>query len=117
MTLLTKYARNAFAEQMDRSKQGKERFGIINMSGLISLYPIPNVSNCSGTKKYEDTLIRTFEKSYFERNIDTLIVQPGPVETGLIDNLTIPGVSCLPEATVRGALGNLGLLNTCNGAT
>lgn len=65
MTLLTKYARNAFAKQYELSANPeKERFGFINMSGLISLYPIPNVSQCSGTKLFGDQLIRSVSKAY-----------------------------------------------------
>jgi NAD(P)-dependent dehydrogenase (short-subunit alcohol dehydrogenase family) len=69
------------------------------------------------TKVYDDQLSRSITESYQKRNINTLIVQPGIVTTGMTHNAQVAGSSCQPEECVRGSLSQLGLLNYTYGAT
>jgi len=118
VTLLSKYARNAFASQFDHSSHpDKERFGLINLSSTASLNPFPNLTTYSATKRYDENFTNAFRDSCYKRNIDSLIVQPGIVTTSMTSNAHIPGSSCLPEECVAGSLAQLGLLDYTYGST
>jgi len=104
VTLLSKYATNAYKRQLDLSiNPDQEKFGLINLSSIASYLPIPNMSQNAGTKRYDCYFTRSIRDSLSKRNVDCLIVHPGVVTTGLVDNAVIPG-SCLPEQTVAGSL-------------
>jgi short-subunit dehydrogenase len=75
ISLLTKYARNAFAAQFDSSSNPEqERFGLINMSSITSVVPYPNLNQYGATKVYDDQFTRSVRDAYFKKNIDSLIV-------------------------------------------
>lgn len=98
VTLLSKYARNAFNRQLELSTHPEqERFGLINLSSIAGYVPFPTMTQYSATKVYDNQFTRSIRDSYFKRSIDCLIVQPGVVTTGMVGNASIPGSSCLPE--------------------
>jgi len=118
ISLLSKYARNTFAKQLDLSSHPEqERFGLINLSSIATVVPFPNMTQYSGTKRYDNQLTNSIRDSCYKKNIDCLIVNPGIVSTGMTDNAKVAGSSCLPEHTVAGSLAQLGLLNHTYGST
>lgn len=118
VTLLSKYARNAFAKQFDNSSHPEqERFGLINLSSIASVSPCPGMVQYAATKVYDDQFSKSIRDSYSKRNIDTLIVNPGIVTTAMTNDAHIVGTTCLPEETSRGSLAQLGLLKHTYGST
>jgi len=104
ITLLTKYARNAFAKQFDNSSHpDQERFGLINLSSTLSLVSVPFFTQYAATKRYDDMFTRAVRDSYLKRNIDSLIVQPSMATTGMTKNMSDPS-SCIHEKTSSGSL-------------
>jgi len=98
VTLLSRYARNSFSDQLDLSSNpDQERFGIINVSSTVSLEPFPGVTQYSATKRYSDDFTKAIRDSCLKRNIDCLVVLPGMVTTTMSKNTVIPGTTCLPE--------------------
>lgn len=118
VTLLSKYARNAFAKQFDNSTHPEqEKFGLINLSSVASVSPVPGMVQYAATKVYDDQLSKSIRDSCSKRSIDTLVVHPGIVTTAMTNNAHIAGTTCLPEETSRGSLAQLGLLNHTYGST
>ena len=73
ITLLTKYARNAFVSQSQ-----EQRFGLIQLASMISDSPIPQMTHYGATKRYDYIFSKMMEQRLFEkektRTIDQLIV-------------------------------------------
>ena len=89
----------------------------MNLSSIVSIMPFPNATTYSATKVFDDQLTKSIRESYLKRNIDSLIVQPGIVTTGMTGSAQITGNSCLPEQTSIGSLAQLGLLGHSYGST
>jgi short-subunit dehydrogenase len=110
ITILTKHAKNSFIEQ-----NSDRKFGLIQVSSSASEIPVPLLTHYGATKRYDEWFSDLVNKRNLmkdkTKNIDTLIVRPGPVTTGMIKYFKA-GNSCYPEETSRESLCDLGVCET-----
>ena len=100
--LYTKFAINSFykqAESLDDEELAKRRFGILQVVSLS--FPRPYVfAGMYGSNKRMCGNFATIINKQHKQNIDSLILNPGPVSTQMIGYSKNPYTTCSPEETI-----------------